>query len=177
ESLFEEAPAFPQIRRRFRLQNKLNFLGEILDAVQLERHRHSPARSHRVDRDWKLRGPAVDRWLLEEQGLPAAGRFHFAIRPFANHQIGLDRDRHACQFAGSVERVDELAERAVSHHAKMAFPVENNKSARPGAPSSAAESLPGWKPPGRRRTSPSSTDTLRAAECRNSRTDRKMDRR
>src|SRR2546423_1315360 len=128
DSLLEKAPAFPQIRRRFRLENELNLLGEILDTVQLQRHRHSPARSHRVDCHWKLRRPAVDRRFLEKERLPALGRFHLTVRPFAEYEIGLDRDRNARQFAGLIKCLDELAEGRVSHRAKMAFPRMNNKS-------------------------------------------------
>ena len=54
QALFEEAPTLAQISRRFRLENELNFLGEILNAIELERHRHPPARSHRIDRHRKL---------------------------------------------------------------------------------------------------------------------------
>ena len=58
--------------------------------------------------------PSIDR-LLEKQRLAAAGRFHFAICPFADDQIGLDRNGDALQLAGAIERFDELRERAVSH--------------------------------------------------------------
>ena len=36
ESLFEQAPAFAQIGGRFRLQDQLNFLGEVFDAFDLQ---------------------------------------------------------------------------------------------------------------------------------------------
>ena len=58
--------------------------------------------------------PSIDR-LLEEQRFAAAGRFHLAVGPFRDQQIGLDRNGDALQFARFFESVDELAERRVSH--------------------------------------------------------------
>ena len=99
DALLEQAPAFAQIGRRFRLENELNLLRDIVDAFPLQRHRHSPSRAHRVDGDGEFRCLAVDDRLLEKQRFSAAGRFHFAIGPFADDQIGIDRDRDAFQLA------------------------------------------------------------------------------
>ena len=129
QALFEEAPALAQVGRRFRLENELNFLRQVLNAVEFESHRHPPARSHRVDRDRKLRWSPVDCRFLEDQCLAASGRFHLAVRPLADDEICLDRDRDAGQLTGAIERFDELPERAVRHRAKMAFLGRNNKPA------------------------------------------------
>ncbi len=120
QSLLKQAPAFAQIGRRFRFQDELNLLREIFHAVDLQRERHAPARAHRVDGDRKLRRLAVDRRLFEEQRLPATGRFHLAIRPFRDQQIGIDRNRDALQFARLIQRVDELPEGGISHLATAA---------------------------------------------------------
>jgi len=48
--------------------------------------------------------------LFEEQRFAATERFHFAIGPFRNHQIGLDRRRNAPQFAGLFQGLQKLAE-------------------------------------------------------------------
>ncbi len=58
--------------------------------------------------------------IFEEQRLPAAGRFHLAIRPFRDQQIGLDRDGNAFQFARLIERLDELPEGRIRHLATAA---------------------------------------------------------
>jgi hypothetical protein len=50
-SLLEQIPAFAEIGGRFCFQNELNFLGDVFDVWNLERKRHSAARSHRVDCD------------------------------------------------------------------------------------------------------------------------------
>ena len=109
ESLLEEAPAFAKIRRRFRFQDELNFLSEVFNVFQLKRHRHSPVRSHGVDRYWKFRKLPVDQRFLKKQRLPATRRFHLAIGPIANEQVRLDWHRNAIQFASLFERIEELA--------------------------------------------------------------------
>ena len=119
QSLFEQAPSFSQICRRFRFENELNLLRKIFHAAHLQRHRHALPRSQRIDRQRKLRRFAIDSRLLEEQRLSTAGRFHLAIRPFADNQVGLDRDGNASQLALLVERVDELPKRSVSHGATV----------------------------------------------------------
>ena len=63
----------------------------------------------------KLRNFSVDSRLLEKQRLSATGRFHFAIGPFGDEQIGIDRDRDAFQLACLLERFEEIPEGAVSH--------------------------------------------------------------
>ena len=60
-------------------------------------------------------GLPVDRRLLEEQRLPAAGRFHLAVRPFRDQQIGLDRNGDALQLARLIERLNELPEGRIRH--------------------------------------------------------------
>ena len=82
DALLEQAPAFAQIGRRFRLEDELNLLREIVDAFDLQRQRHAASRAHGVDRDRELARLAVDQRLLEKQRLAAVGRFHFAIGPF-----------------------------------------------------------------------------------------------
>ena len=114
-ALLEQAPAFAQISWRFRFEDELNLLREIIDTFPLQRHRHAALRSHGVDSDGELRCLAVDDWLLEKQRFASAGRFHFAICPFADDQIGIDRNRNAIQLAGAIERFDKLRERAVGH--------------------------------------------------------------
>jgi hypothetical protein len=110
QPLFEEAPSFPQISRRFRLQDELNFLRQVFDVPELQRHRHAPARSHCVDGDRELRRLAIDRRLLEEQRLSALRRFHLAVCPFADDQVCFDRDRDPRQLACLIERLDKLPE-------------------------------------------------------------------
>ena len=112
ESLLEQAPAFAQIGRRFRLQDELNLLREVVDAVEPA----APAPCARVEpivliATGNFDGLPSISGLLEEQRLAAAGRFHLAIRPFRNEQIGIDRNGDALQLARLVERLDELAER------------------------------------------------------------------
>ena len=114
-ALLEQTPAFPQISWRFRLEDELNLLREIIHAFALQRHRHAASRAHGVDGDRELRRLAVDDRLFEKQRFAPIGRFHFAICPFADDQIGIDRDRDAIQFACAIERFDELRERAVGH--------------------------------------------------------------
>ena len=75
----------------------------------LESERHPLARSHRIDCDGKLRFSSIDNRLLEKKRFPAGGRFHFAVGPFRNQQIGVDRDSDAFQFARFVKSVEELS--------------------------------------------------------------------
>ena len=110
DALLKEAPSFAQIGRGFGLENKLNFLRDVGDTVALQRQRHSFLRTHRIDRDGELGGLPVDQRLFEEQRFAATGRFHFAIGPFRNHEIGLDRRRNALQLACLFERLQKLAE-------------------------------------------------------------------
>jgi hypothetical protein len=48
--------------------------------------------------------------LFEEQCLSTVGRFHFAIRPFCDEQIGINRDRDTFQFTRFLKSVEETAE-------------------------------------------------------------------
>ena len=54
DALLEQAPAFAQIGWRFRFEDQLNLLREIIDTFPLQRHRHAALRSHGVDGDGEL---------------------------------------------------------------------------------------------------------------------------
>ena len=47
--------------------------------------------------------------------LPATGRFHLPVGPFADQQIGIDRDGDAFELARLFESFEELAKRSISH--------------------------------------------------------------
>jgi hypothetical protein len=115
QPLFEEAPAFPQIGRRLRFEDKLNLLREIFDTSHLQRHGHALPRSQSINGQRKLRRLPIHGRLLEEQRLPAVRRLHLPIRPFADDQIGIDWHRNPFQFARIIQGLYELPERTVSH--------------------------------------------------------------
>src|SRR6266702_1741257 len=108
-SLFQQRETFAQIGWRFCFENQLNFLRDLVNALAAERHRDPLARTHRVNRDWKFRNLSVNDWLLEEQRLSTAGRFHLAVRPFGNEQIGVYRIGDARQFASLLERFEKMS--------------------------------------------------------------------
>jgi hypothetical protein len=105
----------------------LNFLRQVIDTLALQRQRHPALRSHRVNSDRKIRRFPIDKRLLKEQGLAATGRFHFAVSPFADRQIGIDLSPDALQFAGAIKRLDELRERAVGHLNVVRLCRDNSK--------------------------------------------------
>ena len=114
-ALFQQAPTFANVGWWFCFQDQLNFLSQIIDTLALQRQSHPTLRSHRVNRDWKFRRFSIDKRLLKKQGLTTAGRFHFAVSPFADRQIGIDLCPDALQLASAIQRIDELRERAVGH--------------------------------------------------------------
>jgi len=58
---------------------------------------------------------AVDCGLFKEQGLAAAGFFHFAIGNFSDFQLGGDGLRDAAELAGLPERFKKIAKGQESH--------------------------------------------------------------
>ena len=90
-ALFEQTPAFAQIGWRFCFEDELNFLRDLVDTFASKRHRNPLAGTHRVDRDRKFGNRSVHDRLLEQQRLSARRRFHLAVGPFADEQIGVDR--------------------------------------------------------------------------------------
>ncbi len=108
-SLLEQTPTFAQIGWRFCFQNELNLLGDICDVRDLQGQRNPAARSHRIDRDREFRFSSIDDRLLEKKRLPPSRRFHFAVSPFCNEQIRVDRDGDAFQLARFVKSVEELS--------------------------------------------------------------------
>src|ERR1700686_787536 len=127
KSLLEKTPTLPQIRWRFRLENKLNLLREILNAVDFQRERHAPSRSHRINGERKRRRLSIDGRIFEKQRLPAARRFHLAVRPFRNEKIGVDWKGDARQFTRFFERVDKLPKGGVRHSPSIALPQTKDK--------------------------------------------------
>jgi len=107
--LFEQTPTFSQIGRRFCFQDELNFLRNVSNVCDLQRQSHAAAGSHRVDRHWEFRFSSIDNRLLEKNRFPTIRRFHFAVRPFCNEQIGVDRNSDAFQLARFVKSVEELS--------------------------------------------------------------------
>ena len=63
--LFQERETFPQVRRRFRLQDQLNFLGEIGDFIHSQRHGDALARAHSVNRNRKGRWLSINHRLVK----------------------------------------------------------------------------------------------------------------
>jgi hypothetical protein len=53
--------------------------------------------------------------VLEQQRFAAVGRFHLAVGPFSDEEIGVDRDSDTFQFAGFFKSIQELSKRAISH--------------------------------------------------------------
>jgi hypothetical protein len=47
--------------------------------------------------------------LLEQEGFSTAGRFHLAVCPFGNEQVGVDRDCDALQLARLFKSIEELS--------------------------------------------------------------------
>ncbi len=98
ETLLEQIPAAAEVGGRFGLEDQLNLSRKISNVVQLERHRHSPGRSHGVDSQREVRFTSVDKRSLEEQSLAASCGFHLAVGAFRNQQIGVDRKGDALQL-------------------------------------------------------------------------------
>ena len=73
------------------------------------------SRAERVDGDGKRSDDPVDRGLLDEQRLAAAGRFHLAVGEFGDLELGRDRLRDAPEFPSLVKSLDKIAKRCVSH--------------------------------------------------------------
>jgi hypothetical protein len=48
--------------------------------------------------------------MLEKKRFSTAGRFHLAIRPFRNEQVGIDRNSDAFQLACLLKSIEELSE-------------------------------------------------------------------
>ena len=108
-SLFQQRETFAQIGRRFCFENQLNFLRDLFNALAAERHCDPLARAHRVNRHRKFRNLSINQWLLEEQRLSTAGRFHLAVGPFGNQQVGVDRVGDARQLARLFERFEKMS--------------------------------------------------------------------
>src|SRR5947208_15362922 len=108
-SLLEQTPPFAEIGWWFRFQDELNLLGDIWDVRDLQVQRHPAARSLRIDRDREFRFFSIDGRLLEKKRFSPIRRFHFAVRPFCNEQIRVDRYGDAFELALFVKSVDELS--------------------------------------------------------------------
>src|SRR5437667_11629861 len=108
-SLLQPTPPFAEIGWWFRFQDELNLLGDICDVRDLQGQRHSAPGSHRIDRDREFRFFSIDDRLLEKKRLSPSMRFHFAVRPFCDKQIRVDRDGAAFQLARCVKSVEELS--------------------------------------------------------------------
>jgi hypothetical protein len=63
--LFQERETFTQVRRRFRLQDQLNFLSKIGDFIHSQRHGDALARAHRVNGNRKGRWLSINDRLLK----------------------------------------------------------------------------------------------------------------
>src|ERR1700751_342069 len=89
--LAEKAQSFLQRVGRLSLENRLHLMRKLVDRGYPKRQGDPLIRSHRIDRDRKLRRPAIDRGPLEKQGLATALRFHLAICYFGDLELGRDR--------------------------------------------------------------------------------------
>ncbi len=118
--LTEQLHGFPQRSRRFGFHQRAKFGGSFVHGICAEAQRHSFVRTQRVDGGGKRRHNAVHRRLLDKQRLAAAGRFHLAVGEFGDFQFGGDGLRDAFEFAGTVERFEELAEGIKSHASRLA---------------------------------------------------------
>ena len=65
-SLFKQVPAFAKISWRFCFQDELNFLGDVSDVCNLQRQRHTSARTHGVDGNRERGFFFVDNRVLEQ---------------------------------------------------------------------------------------------------------------
>ena len=59
----------------------------------------------------------------------ATGRFHLAICPFRDYQLGIDRLVNALQFACALECFEKMLERPKRHGRLMCVPIQNGAMA------------------------------------------------
>ena len=62
---------------------------------------------------------AVDRWLLDQQRLAAAGLLHFAVGDLGDLQLGGHRLGDALEFAGAVELPEKSRKESKAMRARL----------------------------------------------------------
>jgi hypothetical protein len=98
------------------LEQHLDFAGYVVEVIHAEGHGHAALRAHRVD-EQREGGAGV----LEEQGFVAGAceaayvDLGDAVYDLGDLEVGADGGADADEFAGGVERGDELLEVAVGH--------------------------------------------------------------
>ena len=117
--LTEQFHRLAQRSWRFGFHERAKFGGDFVHAVRAEAQGHAFVRTHRVDRDGKRRYDTIHRGFLDEQRLPTAGRFHFAVGEFGDFEFGGNGRRNFFQLTCALQRFQKITKGIESHAARL----------------------------------------------------------
>ncbi len=113
--LAKQPHGLAQRSRRLGFHQRAKFRSSFIHGIRTKRHRHALPRPHRVDRERERGDLPINCRLFDEQGLAAAGRFHFAVSEFGDFEFGGDGLRNTLQFAGEFQRIQKITKGIESH--------------------------------------------------------------
>ncbi len=111
----EEFDGFAEAGGGSGLDERAQFRGGFVQRIEAEAPGHAAVGAEGIDGQGEWGDLAVDGRLLEEEGLAAAGFFHFPVGEFGDFQFGGDGVGNPAEFAGLFQGLEEVLKGIEGH--------------------------------------------------------------